>query len=103
LAALSFDLLIYWEVSPNLIFFAAMQAIKANVKKQLIQLAKWAVVVVAFYFIYIQLHTSKALDWTKLETVIRQHSSGYILFILSLSFWNSYFEILKWQNLLQSF
>ena len=103
MAALSFGLVIYWEVSPNLVFFAAMNAINTGVKKKLIQLAKWAVVVAAFYFIYIQLHTSKALDWTKLETAIRQHSSGYILFVLSLSFWNRYFEILKWQNLVQSF
>lgn len=103
MAALSFGLVIYWEVSPNLVFFAAMNAINTGVKKQLIQLAKWAVVVAAFYFIYIQLHTSKALDWTKLETAIRQHSSGYILFVLSLSFWNRYFEILKWQNLVRSF
>jgi hypothetical protein len=103
LAPLSFGTLIYWEVCPNLVFFAAMNVLKTGVKKQLIQLAKWAVVGAAFYFIYAQLQGSKALDWTKIEAVIYQHSSLYILFILSLSFWNRYFEILKWQNLVQSF
>lgn len=80
-----------------------MQAKNINIKKQLIQLAKWAVVGAAFYFIYAQLHSSKAMDWDKLLQVVRLHSVGYILFILSLSFWNRYFEILKWQNLVQSF
>ena len=40
MAAVSFDLLIYWEVSPNLVFFAAMQAFEAKIKRDAITNSK---------------------------------------------------------------
>lgn len=80
-----------------------MKSQQPKYKKLLILLAKWVIVGGAFYFIYSQLQASKALNWDKLVAVIRLHSVGYVLFILSLSVFNRYFEILKWQNLVQSF
>ena len=72
-------------------------------KIQLINLLKCAIVAAAFYFIYDQVRYSKAVEWNRLLAVMSQHSVVFIVFILSLSVWNRYFEILKWQNLVQSF
>ena len=72
-------------------------------KKQLVNLLKYAIVAAAFYFIYNQVRYSKAVEWNRLLAVMSQHSVVFIVFILSLSIWNRYFEILKWQNLVQSF
>lgn len=64
---------------------------------------KWSIVLAAFFFIYQKLCQSNSLAWDQLGTMIGKHSLGYILFVLSLSIWNRYFEILKWQNLVGSF
>ena len=72
-------------------------------KNELTTLAKWSVVVAALWFIFNQISNSKTLEWGRLWETMGQHSIFFLCFILSLSVWNRYFEILKWQNLVGSF
>lgn len=63
---------------------------------------KLLIVIAAFYFIYHQLANNTKLDWDKFLVLFRKNQSvAGISFLLFLSFWNRYFEILKWQNLAQ--
>ena len=63
---------------------------------------KLLIVIAAFYFIYHQLANNTQLDWDKFLVLFRKNQSvAGISFLLFLSFWNRYFEILKWQNLAQ--
>jgi hypothetical protein len=63
---------------------------------------KLLIVIAAFYFIYHQLANNTELDWDKFLVLFRKNQSvAGIAFLLFLSFWNRYFEILKWQNLAQ--
>lgn len=63
---------------------------------------KLLIVIAAFYFIYHQLANNTKLDWDKFLVLFRKNQSvSGISFLLLLSFWNRYFEILKWQNLAQ--
>ena len=56
----------------------------------------------AFYFIYNQLANNDKLDWQKFIVIFQKNQSiGGIAFILVLSVLNRFFEILKWQNLVQ--
>lgn len=81
-----------------------MIKISSKVNQFLLFLVKVLVVVVAFYFIYNQLITNTKLDWTKFFALLRTNTSFWsVFFILSLSFLNRFFEILKWQNLVSSF
>lgn len=67
-------------------------------------MTKVLIVAAAFYFIYNQLAHNDQLDWEKFTVLFRKNQSvGGILFLLSLSFLNRFFEILKWQNLVGSF
>ncbi|WP_026703425.1 lysylphosphatidylglycerol synthase transmembrane domain-containing protein [Flavobacterium soli] len=79
-----------------------MFSIPHKAKQFLTFLIKLLIVGGAFYFIYDQLANNEQLDWNKfLELLERKKSFWGILFILSFSFFNRFFEILKWQNLAQ--
>ncbi|MDR6969221.1 uncharacterized membrane protein YbhN (UPF0104 family) [Flavobacterium arsenatis] len=79
-----------------------MFSIPHKAKQFLTFLVKLLIVGGAFYFIYDQLANNEQLDWNKfLELLERKKSFWGILFILSFSFFNRFFEILKWQNLAQ--
>lgn len=81
-----------------------MISMNYKAKQLLVSLLKIIIVCGAFYFIYDQLANNDKLDWDKfLELLDRKKSFFGILFILSFSFFNRYFEILKWQNLVGSF
>jgi hypothetical protein len=73
-------------------------------KQFLVLLIKILIVVGAFYFIYQQLANNDKLNWAKFNAIFHKNFSVLgIIFILFLSFLNRFFEILKWQNLVQSF
>ena len=77
-----------------------MISISHKTKQFLVQLIKILIVVAAFYFIYNELANNDKLDWAKFLVVFKKNQSFFgILFILTFSFLNRYFEILKWQNL----
>jgi len=77
-----------------------MFRIPDKAKQFLIAVIKLLVVGGAFYFIYDQLANNDQLDWERfLEKFNKNWSVLGILFILSLSVLNRFFEILKWQNL----
>lgn len=79
-----------------------MFSIPHKAKQFLTFLAKLLIVVGAFYFIYNQLANNEQLDWNRfMELLERKKSFWGILFLLSFSFFNRFFEILKWQNLAQ--
>lgn len=67
-------------------------------------LIKILIVIGAFYFIYAQLANNDKLNWTKFNQIFNNNFSFFsVFFILFLSFLNRFFEILKWQNLVQFF
>ncbi len=77
-----------------------MISIPHKAKQFLVFTIKVLIVTSAFYFIYQQLANNDQLDWQKFITLFQKNQSiGGILFILSFSFLNRFFEILKWQNL----
>lgn len=79
-----------------------MISIPHKTKQFLVLLVKLLIVGGAFYFIYNQLANNDQLDWEKFIVLFRKNQSvGGILFILSFSVLNRYFEILKWQNLVR--
>ena len=79
-----------------------MISIPHKTKQFLVLLVKLLIVGGAFYFIYNQLAHNDQLDWKKFLALFRKNqSAGGILFILSFSVLNRYFEILKWQNLVR--
>lgn len=79
-----------------------MISIPHKAKQFLTFLIKLLIVGGAFYFIWDQLANNDKLDWTQfLELLNRKKSFWGILFLLSFSFFNRFFEILKWQNLAQ--
>ncbi|MFL9831191.1 lysylphosphatidylglycerol synthase domain-containing protein [Flavobacterium sp. ST-87] len=79
-----------------------MISIPHKTKQFLVLLIKILIVGGAFYFIYNQLANNDQLDWQKFIILFKKNQSvSGILFILSLSVLNRYFEILKWQNLAQ--
>lgn len=79
-----------------------MISIPHKTKQFLVLLIKILIVGGAFYFIYNQLANNDKLDWQKFLIIFQKNQSvSGILFILSLSVLNRYFEILKWQNLAQ--
>ncbi len=84
------------------LLFCRMIAIPHKAKQFLVFLTKLLIVGGAFYFIWNQLAHNEQLDWQKfLDLLDRKKSFWGILFLLSFSFFNRYFEILKWQNLAQ--
>lgn len=79
-----------------------MISIPHKTKQFLLLIIKLLVVGAAFYFIYSQLADNDKLDWNKFIVLFKKKQSvSGILFILSLSVLNRYFEILKWQSLVQ--
>ena len=79
-----------------------MISIPYKAKQFLTFLVKLLIVGGAFYFIWNQLTNNEKLDWKQfLELLNRKKSFWGILFLLSFSFFNRFFEILKWQNLAQ--
>jgi len=77
-----------------------MISIPHKAKQFLVFTIKVLIVTGAFYFIYNQLANNDQLDWQKFIVLFQKNQSiGGILFILSFSFLNRFFEILKWQNL----
>ena len=77
-----------------------MISIPHKAKQFLVFTTKVLIVTGAFYFIYQQLANNDQLDWEKFITLFQKNQSiAGILFILSFSFLNRFFEILKWQNL----
>jgi hypothetical protein len=80
-----------------------MISIPHKTKQFLVLLIKVLIVGGAFYFIYNQLANNDQLDWQKFIALFQKNQSvSGIVFILSLSVLNRYFEILKWQNLAQN-
>lgn len=81
-----------------------MVTISHKAKQFLAFIIKVVIVAGAFYFIYGQLVNNDKLDWQKFTAIFKKNQSvGGILFLLLLSFFNRFFEILKWQNLVASF
>ena len=79
-----------------------MIIIPHKTKQFLLLLIKLLIVGGAFYFIYNQLVNNDKLDWQKFIVLFQKNQSVLgITFILLLSVLNRYFEILKWQNLVQ--
>ncbi|MGO4904761.1 hypothetical protein [Flavobacterium sp. W20_MBD1_R3] len=79
-----------------------MISIPHKTKQFLVLLIKVLIVGGAFYFIYNQLANNDKLDWQKFTVLFQKNQSiGGIAFILLLSILNRFFEILKWQNLVQ--
>ena len=82
------------------ITFVLMISIPHKAKQFVVFLVKLLVVSGAFYFIYDQIVGNPKLQWSKFQNLVVEKTSiaGFI-FVLSFSFVNRYFEILKWQNL----
>ena len=79
-----------------------MISIPHKTKQFLVLLIKLLIVGGAFYFIYNQLANNDKLDWQKFIILFQKNQSiGGITFILLLSVLNRFFEILKWQNLVE--
>ncbi|TDE31268.1 hypothetical protein E0I61_00775 [Flavobacterium ranwuense] len=79
-----------------------MITIPHKTKQFLVLLIKLLIVGGAFYFIYNQLANNDKLDWQKFIILFQKNQSiGGIAFILLLSVLNRFFEILKWQNLVE--
>lgn len=79
-----------------------MFSISKKSKNFIILVVKILIVGGAFYFVYSQLTNNDKLDWKKFLKLLDKKKSFFgILFILSFSFFNRFFEILKWQNLAQ--
>ncbi|TDE05857.1 lysylphosphatidylglycerol synthase domain-containing protein [Flavobacterium sandaracinum] len=79
-----------------------MIIIPHKTKQFLVLLIKLLIVGGAFYFIYNQLANNDKLDWQKFIVLFQKNQSvGGIAFILLLSVLNRFFEILKWQNLVE--
>ncbi|MFV8366958.1 hypothetical protein [Flavobacterium sp. XS1P27] len=79
-----------------------MISIPHKTKQFLVLLIKVLIVAGAFYFIYNQLANNDKLDWQKFIVLFQKNQSiGGIAFILLLSVLNRFFEILKWQNLVE--
>jgi hypothetical protein len=77
-----------------------MISIPHKTKQFLVLIVKLLIVGGAFYFIYNQLANNDKLDWQKFLVLFHKNQSVLgIVFILLLSVFNRFFEILKWQNL----
>ncbi|MNF47679.1 hypothetical protein D3C84_288860 [compost metagenome] len=79
-----------------------MISIPHKTKQFLVLLIKLLIVGGAFYFIYNQLANNDKLDWQKFIVLFKKNQSiTGISFILLLSVLNRFFEILKWQTLVE--
>ena len=79
-----------------------MISISYKAKQFGVFIIKLLIVIAAFYFIYDQLAYNNKLNWERFLVLYHKNKSFLgISFLLFFSFWNRYFEILKWQNLAQ--
>jgi len=79
-----------------------MTFLSPKIKQLLVLIAKIVIVVGAFYFIYNQLMNNDQIDWNDFkQIVVEKQSFTTIALLLVLTFCNRFFEILKWQNLIQ--
>lgn len=79
-----------------------LKAISYKTKQFLLVLIKLGLVVAAFYFIYTKLFQNTNLDFVEffqILTNLRALSINTVLVLVLLSIFNWFFEILKWQNL----
>jgi len=80
-----------------------MVALQGKAKQFLVFIAKLLVVGGAFYFIYNRIANDESLQWQRITDAVVRENSGWLIFaILLLTILNRFFEILKWQNLVQS-
>jgi len=80
-----------------------MLTISHKAKQLLVLLIKLLIVVCAFYFIYDQLANNNKLNWLLFSEKFNKNKSVLgISFLLLLSVFNRFFEILKWQNLVST-
>ncbi len=73
-------------------------------KQLFFMLIKLSIVIGAFYFIHNRLTTNEHLNFTVFVDFLTENdifSLKNVLFLLFLTFFNWFFEILKWQNLVQ--
>jgi uncharacterized membrane protein YbhN (UPF0104 family) len=81
-----------------------LKAISYKTKQLLLVLLKFGLVVAAFYFIYHKLFQSSTFnldDLLHIVTTFSAISSFAVIFLLTLSVLNWYFEIMKWQTLVE--
>jgi hypothetical protein len=74
-------------------------------KQLFLKLIKLSIVFGAFYFIYNRLTTNEHLNFIVFIDFLKENdvfSLKIILFLLILTFFNWFFEILKWQNLVNT-
>lgn len=77
-----------------------MISIHHKAKQFLLLIIKLLIVSIALYYIYNQLQGDKKINWSLISNYLSIKS---ILILLSFSIFNWIFEILKWQNLVNSF
>ena len=81
-------------------FFVLMNSIPYKAKQFLLVLVKLLIVGFAFYYLYAELSKKNLNDWQLVSTKFTFFSLVGIFF---LSILNWFFEILKWQNLVNTF
>jgi len=81
-------------------FFVLMNSIPYKAKQFLLVLVKLLIVGFAFYYLYAELSKKNLGDWQLVSTKFTFFSLVGIVF---LSVLNWFFEILKWQNLVNTF
>ena len=77
-----------------------MNSIPYKAKQFLLVLVKLLIVGFAFYYLYVELNKKELNDWQLVSTKFTFFS---LLGIIFLSVLNWFFEILKWQNLVNTF
>lgn len=79
-----------------------MITLSRKAKQFLVAMIKVLIVGGAFYFIYSRI-SNEQLEWNRLEKALQnRHSLWFVFIVLSLTFFNRFLEILKWQNLASS-
>lgn len=79
-----------------------IRALPYKTKQFFFLLIKLSIVVGAIYFIYLKLTTNEELDFSEFVQILsknNQFSSKNVIFVLFLTIFNWFFEIIKWQNL----
>src|SRR5690606_27559757 len=82
-----------------------LMTLSYKTKQFLVVLIKLSIVVGAFYFIYRKLVSNDELKFHQFITFLHQNnvfSLQNIIFLTILSIFNWFFEILKWQKLVNS-
>src|SRR5690554_2323855 len=80
-----------------------MISISYKAKQFLLFVGKISLVGLAFWFIYRKLSNTDWLNWSDFQQILKdQLTIGSAFLILLLSFFNRFFEILKWKNLIQT-